>query len=63
MFNRFVKRDGMKIIASEFQFSRSLRIVRELDVNDVDVLIIYSRSTCRNKVLFIAENMLRVRLD
>jgi len=53
----------MKITASEFWFSRSLRIIRELDVDDIDVLVVCSRSMYRDRVLFITENMLRVRID
>ena len=53
----------MKITASEFWFSRSLKIIRELDVDNIDVLIICSRSMYRNRVLFITENMLKVRID
>ena len=58
-----MKRNRMKITAPEFWFSESLRIIRELDVDDIDILIVCSRSMCRDRVLFIAENMSRVRID
>ena len=44
VFNWSMKRDRMKITASEFWFSRSLKIIRELDVDNIDVLIVCSRS-------------------
>ena len=63
MFNRSVKKSRVEITTPEFQFGRSLRIIEELDINDIVILNVYSRAIYKGRVLFINNNTLRVEVE
>ena len=57
-----MKRNGVKVTTPEFQFSWCLRIIWELNVDNIVVLKLHSWATYRNRMLFFIKNMLRVEV-
>ena len=62
MFNGTVKRNGVKVTTPEFWFSWCLRIIWELNVDNIIVLKLYSWSMYGDEMLFFIKNTLRVRI-
>jgi len=54
-----MKRNGMKVTTPEFQFSWCLRIIWELNVDNIVVLELYRWAICGDGVLFFIKNTLR----
>ena len=60
MFNGAMERNGVKVTTSEFWFSWCLKIVWELNVDNIIILKLHSWATYGDEMLFFIKNMLRV---
>ena len=60
MLNGTMKGNRVKVTTPEFQFSWHLRIIWELNVDNIVVLKLHSWATCGDGMLFFIKNTLRV---